>query len=301
MQKIIPEDIRCLVIGANGLVGGRIREILSNHGLRWAGTCRARPEEGLLRSDITSADDLKRLFSLYKPDCVFHCANLSGGVDFCESRRDMAVDFHLNAAKEIVRHCADTGAKLIFLSTDYIFDGTKGPYSEDDEPHPLNAYGELKLEAEEHIRANLERHIIVRTTNVYGWDAKTVTPNYMMSLYRALTAHKAFNAPSFLWGNPTYAGDLADAVFELYRKEASGVFHVVGSDFVNRYEWARTACDVFGLDSSFLREIKEPSPDMVPRPLKSWLRADKFNGLYDTKMHNLRAGLELMRSDIKRP
>jgi len=288
-----------LVIGANGLVGRHLSGILTLKGISWKGTYHARPEKGLSKLDITDPGEVGNFFEGLSPRVVFHCANLGGGVDFCESNPEKAAAFHLHAVQTIGGICAKIGATLVFISSDYVFDGTKGPYKEDDLPNPLNVYGRLKLAAEEWIGKNVESHIIIRTTNVFGWDPETVTPNYMMGLYRAVTAGKQFNAPSYLWGNPTYVDDLAGAMIELYQKKAGGVFHVVGKSFVNRFDWAKTACAILGLDSKLIREVSAPPVNMVPRPIESSLNTDKFAHFYGTVLHDVREGLGLMKKEMK--
>jgi dTDP-4-dehydrorhamnose reductase len=295
------KKVECMVIGANGLVGRRIGKLLSEMKISWAGTFCKRAGKGLVQLDITDTARAHELITGLSPRAVFHCANLAGGVDFCESNPGIAEDFHLNATKNIARECAGTGAMPVFFSTDYVFDGLNTPYKEYDPPNPLNLYGRLKLSAENWIRDNLKNHLIIRTTNVYGWDPETTTPNYIMSMYRALKDGKFFNAPSFLQGNPTYVGDLAQAALELYNRKAAGIFHVVGGSLVNRYEWAKDACEVLGLDHSLLREIREAVPGMVKRPLKSWLNTDKFAKSYRTVLHDLPSGLKLMRQDMESP
>ena len=290
--------IQCLVIGANGLLGAALGRLLSEKNISWTGTYNKRPKDGLLRLDITDPESVKELFFKIEPNVVFDCANLAGGVDFCESHPDIAKIFHLDSTINIGAQCKAMGAKMVFVSTDYVFDGTRGPYKEDVAPNPLNLYGKLKLSAEDWLQKNLKDAIVARTTNVYGWDPDTVTPNYMMSLFRAAKHGKPFNAPSFLWGNPTYAGDLAAALLELYLSGAAGLFHVVGDSFVNRHEWATAACGVFGLDGSKVREIKDAPSAMVPRPLKSWLNNEKFKRSYKTVLHDMRSGLELMNKDM---
>lgn len=293
------KPIQALVIGANGLVGRRVGEGLSKTGIRWKGTCNRRRGGELMHMDITDPKDVGLAFSDISPKIVFNMANLAGGVDFCEKNPEIGRAFHVTATKAIGERCMDSGALMVFVSTDYIFDGTKGPYKEDDEPNPLNLYGRLKLEAEEWIKKNLKDYIIVRTTNVYGWDPETVTPNYMMGMYRNLSNGKEFNSPSFLWGNPTYVGDLADALIELASKDASGVYHVVGSSFIHRFEWAKKACEVLGLKASLLREVKEPPSGIVPRPLKSWLDTGKFRRSFNKNLHNVCDGLRLMKDDMQ--
>lgn len=291
---------KCLVIGANGLVGRRIGNILSGKKIDWIGTCNKRNEDGLRQLDITDAPGLASIFQKSTPRVVFLCANLAGGVDFCEKNPKTAEDFYLNATKEIGKLCREGGASLVFISTDYVFDGTSGPCKEEDKKNPLNLYGRLKLRAEDWILENLKEYVIVRTTNVFGWDPQTVTPNYMMNLYRTAKAGKPFNAPSFLWGNPTYAGDLALALIELSSKESFGVFHVVGSSFVNRFDWALEACDALGLDRNLVKEVKDPPQNVVPRPLKSRLSTEKFRSSYETILHDLNTGLGYMSEEMRK-
>lgn len=292
------ENIECLVIGANGLIGKQISRILTEKNIKWEGTYSKRPEESLLKLDITNSVEIKKIFSCFSPRAVFLCANLAGGVDFCESHPEIAKDFHLNATKNIASYCRDIDATLVFISTDYIFDGTKDSYREEDAPNPLNLYGRLKLEAERWIARNLQGYLIIRTTNVYGWDAETVTPNYIMNLYNTIRDKKNFSAPSFLWGNPTYVVDLAEAIVELFINNTNGIFHVVGSSFINRFQWAKEACTILGLDSSLLNEISEPSPNMVRRPLRSRLDAKKFTRSYKTVLHDVSTGLKLLKADM---
>jgi dTDP-4-dehydrorhamnose reductase len=287
-----------LVIGANGLVGARIGGVLGARGHPWAGTFHQRPGAGLRPLDVTDAARVAGIFQELDPGAVFLAANLAGGVDFCEANAVAATAFHLEATRTIARHCAEHGAALVLLSTDYVFDGTRGPYREDDAKHPLNLYGRLKLAAEEWIQGHVPHHVIARTTNVFGWDPATATPNFLMGLYRAHQERRPTNVPSFLWGNPTFAGDLAEALVELVEAGDTGVFHVVGSSHVNRFDWAKRACDVLGLDAGLLQEVAAPSPTMVPRPLRSWLSAEKFTRDHSTPLRDLDAGLALMKREM---
>ncbi|MFH0771904.1 MAG: SDR family oxidoreductase [Candidatus Omnitrophota bacterium] len=288
-----------LIIGANGLVGRRVGKSLLDKGIKWIGTSNKRHQENSLSLDITDSVAMADLFARICPKAVFHCANLAGGVDFCEKNPEAARKFHLEATKEMAKHCENSASVLIFISTDYVFDGTDGPYKEETAVNPLNLYGRLKLDAERWIQDNMKRYLIIRTTNIYGWDPETLTPNYIMSLYRSVKEGKTFNAPSFLWGNPTYVGDLAEAIAELYIKEARGIFHIVGSSFVNRLEWAMKACEILGLDGSVVSEIKKPPENMTARPLKSWLSSEKFRNSYATLLRDLYDGLRQVKSDMK--
>ena len=287
-----------LVIGAGGLVGARIGSILTARGVPWSGTFSRRPRPGLRPLDVTDPAAVTDVLGELDPGVVFHAANLAGGVDFCEANPATATAFHLEATRTIARHCAERGATLVFISTDYVFDGSRGPYREDDPRNPLNLYGRLKLAAEEWIQGSVPHHVIARTTNVFGWDPGTVTPNFLMGLYRAHQERKPMRVPSFLWGNPTFAGDLAGALVEMVEAGDTGIFHVVGGSFVNRFDWARRACEVLGLDAALLQEVAAPPPTMVPRPLRSWLSTEKFVRDHSTPLRDLEAGLVLMKREL---
>lgn len=281
-----------LILGANGLVGGALKKQIDGR-YDWHGTYHKREAPGLIKVDITSNNQLKKIFEITKPEHVINCSNLAGGVDLCERNPDLAKKFHLQSNKSIGELCNIYSSRFVFISTDYVFDGKKSSYKEDDEPNPLNVYGQLKLESEKWIKNNVSKFLIFRTTNVFGWNPDTITPNYIMNLYRTVKNNKQFNAPSFLWGNPTYVDDLASAIVELCEKNVDDLFHVVGNSFINRYEWALKACKIAGWDNSLVKEIKDVPKDMIPRPLKSNLSTEKFRKLCKTKLNDVDTGLEL--------
>jgi len=285
------EKKKYLIFGANGLLGRAASKQLEGN-YAWSGTYYKRMEPGLIQADVTSVDDLKRIFNEIKPDFVVNCANLAGGVDFCESHPDLAEQFHLDANISIGKLSEEYDSRIVLISTDYVFDGKDPPYKEDDTPNPLNVYGRLKLEAEQWLISNVSKYTVVRTTNVFGWDPTSVTPNYIMNLYKIIKGGKQFMAPSYLWGNPTYVDDLALAIVELCSIEMNGVFHMVGDNFVNRYDWARKACEVAGLDESLLIEVRNIPDNMVPRPLKSNLDTQKFQSICKTKLRGIEEGLK---------
>ncbi len=293
------QTTKSLIIGANGLIGRRVAEQLAARGTGWVGFYNKRPVKNLYPLDITDFPRVTTTLEQLKPKTIYFCSNLAGGVNFCEDNPEKAKLFHVGAIENLGRACATLGSRLVFISSDYVFPDMDRPAREDDPPQPLNIYGELKLEAEQWIGENVPLHVIVRTTNVYGWDPQTVTPNYMMSLYRALQEEKPFRAPSFLWGNPTYGGDLAAALIELSDLDAKGIYHVVGPDYVNRHGWALEACKILGLNPRLVEEVKAPPPDLVPRPMTLSLDTSKFNSTCSTVLQGFRRGLQNMKVEME--
>ena len=291
------ESKRFLVFGANGLVGKAVVKQLKGK-YQWYGTYHKREEPGLIKVDITSKEELSSVFEHIKPNYVVNCANLAGGVDFCDKHPDLAKEFHFNANIRIGKLCEEYKSRKVLISSDYVFDGSKSSYAEEDEPNPLNVYGKFKLESERWIAKHVSSYTIIRTTNVFGWDPKTVTPNYMMSLYKTIKEKRTFPAPTFLWGNPTYVKDLASAIIELCTKDIDGLFHVVGSSFINRYNWAKKTCEAAGWDTSLITPLDEVPPNIIPRPLKSNLNTKKFESICKTKIRDVDDGIDAFIRDM---
>lgn len=288
-----------LVIGAQGLIGRYLTQALTKAGITWQGTYGKRENSSLLKLDLFKEAEIKEVLLSQAPRVVFLCSNLSGGVDFSENHPELAQTFYVNAAQHLGTYCKEIQSHLFFISSDYVFNGENAPYNEEASPQPLNVYGRTKLEAEEWLKKHLSDVLIIRTTNVYGWDPETITPNYMMQLYRTLKENKPFFAPSYLSGQPTYAFDLAQAMVELYQKKAKGIYHIVGESVVNRWKWALHACDVFNFDRKLIQECTTPPSSFVPRPLKSQLNCQKFKSSFQTILHDLLEGLTLMKNDMR--
>lgn len=291
-----------LILGANGLIGQQFIKLCKENRIEYAGTRYSREANNLSAVNFLEPKKLKAELEQIcpHPSVVFNCVNLAGGVNFCENKPELAKKLHIDALKVLVDWCIEKKAIFVNFSTDYVFDGENPPYKEEDQTHPLNLYGRLKLEGEQYIQNKMKRYIIARTTNVYGWDPDTPTPNFLMYLYQTLRDGQAFNTPSFLYGNPTYAMDLAQVILELIDNNNYGLFHIVGSGYIDRYQWALKFCKLANLDEKMLKEIKEPPQNMVPRPLRSHLNIEKVTGLIRTKLHGVDEGLQLLIQEMKR-
>lgn len=289
---------KILIIGADGLIGRACSQEIGK-GHNWIGTSYPEKElQGFTSLDITSSCEIERVFKRVKPTCVVHCANLAGGLDYCEKRPDLAKKFHFEGTVNIGRQCLEYKSKLVFISSECVFDGKRELYKEEDDVNPLNVYGKWKAESEKWIRQNLKDYIIARTMSVYGWDPKTVTPNAIMKVYFSILKKEEISISAFRRGNPTYVKDLAKAIAELALAESRGIFHIAGRSFVGRYEWLKKACDVLGWDASFLIPRKEPLTNNILRPLRVNFNTDKFQSEFTVKLHNLEESLNLLKQDV---
>lgn len=293
-----PYTPRYLIIGGTGLIGQSLRRELAGETVFYTSRS-ATGEKGSIACDILDPGSLRAAFIKADPAIVINATNLAGGVDFCENNPETARRFHLEANIALGKLCQERDACMVLISTDYVFDGSAPPYREEDKPHPLNIYGKMKLEAETWMQHNLERFLVVRTTNVFGWDPHTRTPNFLMGLYFKLKQGIPADIPSYLYGNPTLADNLAQAILELTGKGMKGLYNVVGSSFINRYEWALCFAQLLEMDSSLIREVKNPPEKMVPRPLQSNLDTARFRQACTTPLLSVEQGLSIFMNQMQ--
>lgn len=268
--------MRILIAGCNGLLGqDLLRTAPPGHEL--IGIAR-HPEAALAGSlsayharDIADPATWEFARDVLKPDWIFNAAAYTD-VDGCE--RDPETCRRVN--RDAVKAMAQTGIPLVQLSTDYVFDGSAGPYVEDDSVNPLSVYGSVKLESEVAALSGSPANLVVRTMWVWG-TGKGAKKSFTDFVRESLAAGKPVRIVSDQVGNPTLAEDLALAIWVLVGSGCSGVYHASGSDRVSRLDWARAVARFYGLEASGIEavtttELKLPAA----RPLQSGLRGDKL-------------------------
>lgn len=266
---------RILICGSNGLLGQRLALLL----------CTQTQYEVLNTShhrsfvfdrqlfdytqlDIRRKGDTKSLISSFQPDVIVNAAAVTD-VDWCEEHREEA--WHVNAVgvENLVEAAKKVGAKLIHASTDYVFDGRSGPYSEQDRPAPLSYYGKTKLAGENAIRISGIPHAIVRTVVLFGYGID-VRDNFALWVVKNLRAGKRIHCATDMVGNPTYVADLSYAVTRIFELNREGLFHLCGPERLSQFEFAHKIARAFELDGSLIApvataELKRPAH----RPLSS--------------------------------
>ncbi|HOW43018.1 MAG TPA: SDR family oxidoreductase [Candidatus Omnitrophota bacterium] len=288
---------RVLLITAASLVGDYLALAFARPGYTVVETRQKQP--GATHSHAVDLRDracLERLFEREQPDIVLLCAALTN-VDYCETHQQEAYAVNVAGPQIVAGLCADK-AKLVFFSSDYVFDGKAGPYSEEDQPAPVDYYGQCKLEAEELIRRLVKRYLIIRTTVVYGNES--AGKNFACSLVSMLARGESRRVPRDQIGNPTYGLNLARIVEELVRADCRGIFNVVGADLIDRYRFALEICSVFGLNKDLIipvttADFKQPAQ----RPLKAGLRTEKVRAAVSEKPMGVREGLTLFKKELQ--
>ncbi len=287
-------QMRILVIGASGLVGAALLRELSQLG-EAVGTFHRYPVDGLTPLDITDTDTVACLIQKLAPQIVVQPASLTN-VDYCETHPKQAWRINVQGTRNVAAAVARLGAKHTFFSSDYVFDGTSGPYSEEDPPSPISVYGSNKLAAERLIQELVPNHLIIRTTVVYGWEHRG--KNFVMRLLQNLQQCRDIQVPDDQIGSPTYAGNLAQGVRELLIQGKSGTYNLVGSRLTSRYSFALAAARVFGFSSDLIRPVTTTQLEQAARrPLKGGLRIDKALRDLRTPLMGYEEGLDAMRKE----
>ena len=230
---------RILVIGAKGMLGRDLMNILqaSLSGDEMIGW-------DIEEIDIRKEEDSVAKIEKLRPDVVVHLAAYTD-VDGCESDKEKAFAVNAEGTRHVARAASACHARMVYLSTDYVFDGNKRePYSEGDAPHPLNVYGHSKLKGEQYVQERVEDFLIIRTQWLYGSFGK----NFVDSILRQAGEKKTLSIVDDQTGSPTYTIDLAKAISALVRSKARGIFHVANSDLCTWYTFGRTILNLSGVD-----------------------------------------------------
>ncbi|KAK3270365.1 hypothetical protein CYMTET_21233, partial [Cymbomonas tetramitiformis] len=285
---------RVLIIGASGQVGNALTEEFS--GYSCIGTFNTKQNNPcLMQCDMfelarmPSAAQL--LLNSVLPDVVCICSAMTW-VEGCEDDAIRAHAINSTAPGLIAAAAKELGAKVVYYSTDYVFDGTAGgPYTETDKTCPLNVYGKSKLEGEQRVLDAAPDALVLRTTGVYGPDKQS--KNFICQLIKATTTGTTMKIPNDQFGCPTYNKDIAKATRLLFEAGAAGLFNVVGPDLYDRHAFALEAASILGLDAeSFLAVSAEEMKLKANRPLKAGLDITKLSEtLPNFKMRTLKDAL----------
>jgi dTDP-4-dehydrorhamnose reductase len=287
--------LRVLVTGGSGFIGRSCLTAFAGHDVR--GTYRSRSASGLVQLDLLDPPAVAHCLDAFRPEAIIHCA-ARPSADWCQENPEAARTLNCDTTQNLVRAARVVGARVVFLSTDYVFDGEAGPYGESDAVRPLNTYGRLKLEMEAAVLEANPESLVVRTTNVYGFDP--VSRNFLMGILPQVARGEAVRVAEDQYGTPTLVSDLCHAMRRLLEQNAAGVFHVAGPDYLSRTDWARAAATQFGLEPG--RVIGTRTADLhqsAPRPLKAGLLCGRIRSLALPLPRGLAEGLRQMRADAR--
>ena len=245
---------RNLVLGISGQVGRALVEELGSSNCFGTFSQSEVTDAVQLRFDsiVDNPNILSQLLTSTKPEVVYICA-ANTWVDGCETHVDETRIINHDAPALITKMAKSVGAKVVFFSTDYVFDGCAGPYDEDAKTSPINVYGQSKLDAEKSVISEDETALVIRTTVVYG--PEELGKNFVYQLASKLRTGEKFACLDDQFSTPTYSRDLAKMVTRLVAKECRGVYHCAGQEVMTRYQFATRVVRTLGLDESLLEKV----------------------------------------------
>lgn len=288
--------MKLLIIGASGVLGTKLYKDAVKKKWDAMGTYCSHERKGLLHLDVRDKSSLEKVFNIFKPETVVMAGGITD-VDLCTLNPKLAEDVNIKGTSNLVEKIKESSSKLVYVSTDYIFDGENGPYKEEDKPNPVNKYGETKLEAENIISFGLENYLIVRTAQLCGIDH--TGKNFVLKIIRGMQSGKKVYAADDLYSTPTYAGLLSDILIKLIEKKSKGVYHGAGAEFINRYDYVSKIADVFGLDKTLMQKVKLKDLKLkAARPPKGGLRIDKIKKEKITSAYDCETGLKLLKEEL---
>lgn len=269
-------DRTALVVGASGQVGRHVSQALRERGWSVVGTGKTRAGAGLLPLDLSDEAAIRRTVGERRPGLCVLAAALTD-VERCEGEPALAEALNARAPAVAAAACRAAGGRTVYLSTEYVFDGSAGPYGEDDAVCPVSVYGRTKLEGERAVLAADPDALLVRTTVVFS-----LCPgdrNFLMQLLDRLGAGERMRVPVDQVSSPTYAPFLGDAIAELATR-ASGVLNVAGAEVMDRFTFATRAARALGLDPRLIVPVRTSQlGQRARRPLRAGLLVDRLESL----------------------
>ena len=292
--------MRILVTEASGLLGSKLVEILLRKGYAvYAGYNENKPKAGLpVKLDVSNEGDVERAFEISRPEVVVHAAALTN-VDACELKKELAWSINVVGTRNIVKLSKKYSAFLIYISTDYVFKGDKGMYSESDPTEPVNYYGYTKLKGEEEVRL-LEEHCIARTSVIYGSIPAAGKVNFALWVIDKLRKGEKVRALTDQWNSPTLNVNLAEMIVEIAERRLLGTFHLAGATRISRYDFARLIARKFNLDERLIQPIASNEISWIAqRPRDSSLNVEKASRTLKIKPLDIHRSLEILRSELE--
>lgn len=284
--------MKLLVTGAHGLLGRSLLEPDFDAEMIGCGRGETPVGKGAYHPvELTDPRAVLALLEKVRPDWVIHTAALTD-VDRCESDRPLALQINLDIVRHLASACRQLNLGLVQLSTDYVFDGHNGPYSEQDPTNPLSYYGAIKLQSEGVVLQEGLKGLVLRTLWLYGYLPET-RRNLVTWPLEALARGDQLKMVDDQWGNPTHVHDLAQVLVELCRRQVQGLFHLGGATYLTRYQLTQELARFFGLNPGLVHPISTAdAAQKAPRPLRSGLRTQALESLLDHTPLSLSQGLE---------
>ena len=292
---------RILIVGSNGMLGQRLVKYFSQKKDVELLLSSVEPESYFenfeyKQLDIKDKKNVKKVILGFYPDVIINAAAYTN-VDKCETEKELAWAINVTGVENLAKYSVGSHAHLIHISTDYVFDGKNGPYTEKDLPNPISYYGRSKLAGENVIRRFDIPFTILRTNVLFG-PAQFGRPDFVKWVVQSLNTKQKIKIVTDQINNPTYLDDLVFGIVQVSEQKKTGLYNIAGAELLSRFEFTKKISDFFNLDFSLVEPIVTSDLNQpAPRPLNSGLINLKAETELNYKPHSLNECFALMQKE----
>lgn len=257
-------------------------------------------KKNYLKLDISYKKEVVSVIDKIKPDIVVHAASLSN-VDYCETHKKEAHKVNILGTKNVLYACKKTNARIVFTSTNAVYDGNKPPYFEGSRKRPIDVYGKTKVEAESLVIKSKVPYVIVRLMTMYGWSQKGGRSNPVEWIIHELKNKNRINVVDDIFNNHLYAGQAADLIWKIIQKDIKNeTYNIAGGQCVSRFDLAQQVAKIFNLDSSLINPVNSDFfSNIAKRPKNTCFNTSKIEHNFKLKPFDLDNGLRKMALENK--
>lgn len=247
--------------------------------------------------DIADKKQVSDFIKKVNSKVIVHAASL-GNVDYCEKNPEEAYKVNVNGTQNIVDAAKKVNAKIIFLSSNAVYDGEHPPYDENKSPNPLDIYGRTKVESESAVLKSNLHYCILRLITMYGWPQPGGRANPVTWVIDSLKKGQKINVVGDIYNNHLWAGQAADVIWKIIKENISGIYNIAGADCISRYDLALKVAKVFGLDKSLINPVSSDFfKDIAKRPKNTCFNTSKMEKDLGIKPLSVDEGLRLMKQE----
>lgn len=293
---------RVLITGGSGLLGQALLKTAPEGTTIFGTYLPARPPAAAMPCtffplDVRDPKQVAGVFEESKPEVVIHTASV-GSVDYAEHHRQESWEVNVAGTRNVGEMCLRRGAKLIFISSNAVFDGRNPLYAEDAPVNPINYYGQLKVEGERWVQSSGLDFAIIRPILMYGWHLTTERGNWVTTWIRALSQGSRVKVVDDVESKPLYSQNCAEAIWSVVTQNKTGIYHVAGADHITLCQFALKTAEVFGLDSSLIDPVPSSFfPEIAPRPRDTSFDTTKMERALGIKPVGVLEGLARMKAE----
>jgi len=291
--------LKFLVTGSAGLIGHQVVKDLSETHEVFSCYNKSKPEFGIpTKMDLLNHEMISNVLSEKNPDIVIHLGAMTA-VDLCDTQQDNALKINSQATEILAKECSKINSFMVYVSTDYVFDGNTGMYEENDTTNPLGFYGKSKLLGEKSIQNFSSNWCIARTSTPFGLHP--TKKSFPIWVIENLQKQKQIDVLTDQFTSPTYVPSLSRMLIEISERHLTGIIHVAGASKISRYEMASLVSDKLGLDGKLLKEISMNDIKWeAQRPKDSSLNVSKAISILNHKPQKIDHDVNLFIDEIKK-